>query len=247
VALLDVAGLRQSWDWQQGVLEPGREESLSLMLDYVGVLVGEPARVLDLACATGSIAERVLSRFPQAHVTAVDIDPVTLKLARAAFGADPRVDVLERDLRDSAWADELPAPFDAVLTATALHWLHEDHLLSLYRRLGELLRPRGIFANRDHMPIEAEALAEAARNALERHVEADGRGGSDPWGDWWKDVAREPSLAAELVERTRRFSGPTADLLHPVSWHCDRLLQGFFSAAAAVWRWGNDALLVAVR
>lgn len=216
------------------------------MLDYVSAVVGQPARVLDLACATGSIAERVVSRFPQARVTAIDVDPVTLRLARSAFADDPRVDVLERDLRDPAWLDGLPAPFDAVVTATALHWLHEDELLRLYRRLGELLRPGGIFANRDHMPIATEPLAVAAREALEQHVRTAG-GSDDPWRDWWELVEREPTLAADVAERARRFSGDAADLLRPVSWHRDRLLEASFSSVAAVWRWGNDALLVAVR
>jgi SAM-dependent methyltransferase len=247
VRVLDVAGLRRSWDWQQGALEPGREESFSLMLDFVGLVVGQPARVLDLACGTGSIAERVVSRFPQARVTAVDIDPVTLNLARTAFADDPRVEVLERDLRDPGWAEGLPSPFDAVLTATALHWLREDHLLMLYRRLGGLLRPGGVFANRDHMPIETETLAEAAKETLAQHVRAADRSGADPWRGWWERIEREPGLAAEVAERARRFSGSTASFLRPVSWHRGRLLEASFSSAAAVWRWGNDALLVAVR
>lgn len=217
------------------------------MLDCVGAVAGRPSRVLDLACATGSIAERVLLRFPRVRVTAVDVDPVTLALARAAFADEPRVEVLERDLRDPAWADGLPAPFDAVLTATALHWLYEDALLALYGRLASLLRPGGLFANRDHMPIEDDRVAGAAKAALDRHIEAATSTGADPWSDWWEQVKREEELAPEVAERALRFSGPTADLMQPVSWHRDRLLEAGFAYADAVWRWGNDALLLAVR
>ena len=51
---IDTAAWRRSWDVQQSAHEPGREESFSLMLDVVELLAGAPARVLDLACATGA-------------------------------------------------------------------------------------------------------------------------------------------------------------------------------------------------
>src|ERR671930_444727 len=111
------------------------------MLDCVELLAGSPTRVLDL-------------------------DPVTLSLARGAFEGNPRVEVLELDLREPAWTAGLGGPFDAVLTATALHWFHEKELLGLYQALTTVLRPGGVFANRDHMPIEDPALAAAADEAV---------------------------------------------------------------------------------
>ena len=33
----------------------------------------------------------------------------------------------------------------------------------------------------------------------------------------------------------------------PASWYAERLRAAGFAAVAAVWRWGNDALLVAQR
>ena len=56
------------------------------------------------------------------------------------------------DLMTAEWSAELgEAQFDAVLSTTALHWLAAEHLVRFYRQLGQLVRPRGVVLNGDHM------------------------------------------------------------------------------------------------
>ena len=71
----DWRGWQQSWDRQQEWYMPDREERFRVMLDMVEALVGSEPRVLDLACGTGSITDRLLQRFPRATGTGVDLDP----------------------------------------------------------------------------------------------------------------------------------------------------------------------------
>ena len=66
---------QQSWDRQQEWYMPDREERFRVMLDMVEALVGPEPRVLDLACGTGSITDRLFERFPEATSTGVDLDP----------------------------------------------------------------------------------------------------------------------------------------------------------------------------
>ncbi|HEV7625916.1 MAG TPA: class I SAM-dependent methyltransferase, partial [Streptomyces sp.] len=73
---------QDSWDRQQECYLPDREERFRVMLDMVEALVGPEARVLDLACGTGSISDRLLRRFPAARSTGVDLDPALLTIAR---------------------------------------------------------------------------------------------------------------------------------------------------------------------
>ena len=71
---------------QQTYHIPRREQRFELMLDLVGdVTDGRPRLVLDLACGTGAISQRVLQRFPSTQVVALDLDP--LLLAGFSFGA----------------------------------------------------------------------------------------------------------------------------------------------------------------
>lgn len=243
---MTAADWRTSWDRQQNAHEPGRERSFELMLHYVELLAGEPARVLDLACGTASITERVLARFPETRVAALDVDPVMLELVRTAFGDDPRVDVLDRDLRDPSWQEGL-GEFDAVLSATALHWLTEARLERVYHELADVVRAGGVFANRDHFPLEEQRLHDAAERALEAHLEREVAAGAERYEQWYERLARAEAFSALLAERARRFGDRTGELWLPAAWHCERILNAGFAAADTVWRWGNDALLVAVR
>lgn len=239
---------RRRWDLQQNAHEPEREQSFAVMLDAVEVVAGPPDRALDLACGTGSISERLLARFPDVQVTAVDLDPVTLSLAREAFADEERVRVAERDLRDPDWTAGLVAPFDAVLTATALHWLSAERLEGLYTEIAGLLRPGGVFANRDHFPLDDPRLAAAAAGLQEAQEARDLDAGAEHWEVWWDRVGDDPDLAPLLAERKLRF-GESVDeeALHPFSWHAPRLRKAGFTSVGVVWRWGNDALLVGVR
>lgn len=96
---------------------PDREERFRVMLDMVEALVGPEPRVLDLACGTGSITDRLLRRFPKATSTGVDLDPALLAIARGTFDGDERVTFVTADLKDPRWPDALPhGSYDAVLT-----------------------------------------------------------------------------------------------------------------------------------
>lgn len=132
---------QESWDRQQEWYLPDREERFRVMLDMVEALVGPEPRVLDLACGTGSITARLLERFPKAVSTGVDLDPALLTIAEGTFAGDDRVAFVTADLKDPEWASLLPYDsYDAVLTATALHWLHSEPLAVLYGQVAGVVR-----------------------------------------------------------------------------------------------------------
>src|SRR6266545_6506951 len=141
---------QESWDRQQAAYLPDREERFAALLDTVdAVTSGHPQTILDLAGGTGSISLRALHRFPRATTTLLDVDPVLLSIARASL--DERTAIVTADLRSSDWAAALPHhDYDAVLTATALHWLQPDRLAALYGEIRQILRPGGVFINVDH-------------------------------------------------------------------------------------------------
>ncbi len=133
VATTDWTAWQDSWDRQQEWYMPDREERFRVMLDMVEACVGTAPRVLDLACGTGSITKRLLERFPDATSVGVDLDPALLAIAEGYFAGDGRVRFVRADLTDPGWTGLLPdGPYDAVLTATALHWLRVGPLAALY-------------------------------------------------------------------------------------------------------------------
>ncbi|WP_031083141.1 class I SAM-dependent methyltransferase [Streptomyces sp. NRRL WC-3549] len=221
---------QESWDRQQEWYMPDREERFRVMLDMVEAVVGSAPRVLDLACGTGSITDRLLRRFPDATSTGVDLDPALLAIARGTFEGDDRVTFVTADLKDPAWAEGLPhSSYDAVLTATALHWLHSGPLTALYGRIGQLVREGGVFMNADHMIDTGTPRINAAERA-HRHLSL-----------------IHMALAEPTAERFRIY-GEHADGDTPSpQWHADTLRAAGFAEARAVWSSPSDSLILAVR
>ncbi|MFE9593409.1 class I SAM-dependent methyltransferase [Streptomyces sp. NPDC006294] len=245
----DWAAWQQSWDRQQEWYMPDREERFRVMLDMIGATVGPEPRVLDLACGTGSITDRLLRRFPKATSTGVDLDPALLTIARGHFAGDERVTFVTADLKDPAWTATLPhAEYDAVLTATALHWLHSEPLAVLYGQLAALVRDGGVFMNADHMKDESTPRINAAERA-HRHdgMERAKAAGALDWAEWWALAAEDPALAEPTAERFRIY-GEHADGDTPSArWHAETLRAAGFDEARPVWASPSDALVLALK
>src|ERR687894_237669 len=235
---------QQSWDRQQEGYMPDRELRLAALVDLVSAVGGPAPRVLDLACGTGSISRRILARLPGARTVALDVDPALLAIASATVGADGHVRIVRADLGDPAWADALgESGFDAVVTATALHWLPEPALARLYRDLRDLVRPGGVVANADDMPAAGlprltEALARLeGRRRAEQY--ADGR---PDWDAWWDLAAADAALAPAGAERRRLFGGDhPPSFVPPAEWHVQALADAGFAESGVAWRSGGGA------
>ncbi|MEU0146935.1 class I SAM-dependent methyltransferase [Streptomyces sp. NPDC006288] len=228
---------------------PDREERFRVMLDMVEAVVGPEPRVLDLACGTGTITDRLLKRFPKATSTGVDLDPALLSIARGTFEGDDRVTFVAADLKDAAWAGRLPhASYDAVLTATALHWLHSEPLATLYGQIGGLVRDGGVFMNADHMIDTGTPRINAAERA-HRHAVMDRAkaGGAVDWSEWWALMAKDPVLAAPTAERFDIYGEHADGDMPSVDWHARTLREAGFGEARAVWASPSDSLVLAVK
>ena len=251
------------WDAQQEGHAPDRRQRFDVLADLAGAATAGRAQplVLDLACGPGSVTRHLLDRLaptrPGLQIVALDVDPVLLQIAAGTIGTDPAVRLVEADLRNDDWpiaaglssASE-ETQFDAVVTATALHWLPAESLQRLYADLARLIRPGGIFADGDHVPLEGVPRLSSVTDEIQ-DAESDltlAEPGVLDWDSWWQAVQADPGFAESLARRLERFSVThPAEFTPPASWHIDRLVKGGFSEAAVVWRRYGDAVLAAVR
>lgn len=245
------------WDEQQTGFLPAREARFTAMLDVLEALLPAEFVAVDLASGPGSLAQRLLARFPAARCVAVDLDPLLVALGRGALGdAGGRLRWVEADIGTDAGIDALAAALagstvDAVLSTTALHWLRPERLTTLYGRLGALLRPGGVLLDGDNIPYAAgsptfQRMAEAVR---ERNATA--AFGGDPaagWFGWWQAAQQEPALAPLVAERERRFAAHPRDHAEPpVEFHLDALRAAGFAEVDVVWQQLDDRVVAAVR
>lgn len=94
--------------------------------------------VLDLGCGTGETGRRVVDRHPGASLVGVDSSADMLSVARAVLPAATFI--------QSRLEDPLPAgPFDVVVSAFAVHHLPSAAKADLFRRVVNVLSPRGRF------------------------------------------------------------------------------------------------------
>ncbi|MFE4213114.1 class I SAM-dependent methyltransferase [Streptomyces sp. NPDC056844] len=240
---------QQSWDRQQEWYMPDREERFRVMLDMVEAVVGPEPRVLDLACGTGSITDRLLTRFPGATSTGVDLDPALLTIARGTFEGDDRATFVTADLKDPAWTERLPhTSYDAVLTATALHWLHSEPLATLYGQVAGVVRDGGVFMNADHMIDTATPRINAAERA-QRHAAMDRAkaAGAVDWREWWDLMAKDPVLAEPTAERFAIYGEHADGDMPSADWHARTLREAGFGEARAVWASPSDTMVLALK
>jgi SAM-dependent methyltransferase len=238
------------WEAQQGRHMPDREERFEVMIGAIQALSGDTPHVVDLGSGPGSLAIRVLQRIPQARVTAIDMDPVLLAIGRNALGDHQgRLRWLDADLR-SRWGKQADGPVDAAVSTTALHWLQPEALNALYRHLGTVLKPGGVFVNGDRLGFSPESTRIAGAAAAMRFGRdgAPDEPGAETWEEWWAAVQDEPALAAEVAERSRRHHDhPDHDHPLDVLSHIAALRDAGFAEADTIWQHGADRVLVAIR
>jgi len=248
--LTDPAAWQLSWDRQQEAFLPDREHRFAAMLDAVDAVTdGAPPRLLDLAGGTGTITLRTLARFPSARATVLDQDPVLLSIARASL-AD-RATVVAADLSSPAWSRDLPEPFDAVLTATALHWLPAERVATLYAEIREVLRPGGVFVNADHMPDDTMPglTKRLIARADARRAAAYAAGAASTWREWWDHAAADDVLAPRYREREQIYPAAhtNPEWTPPAAWHVEALRAAGFAESGVLWRGGADAAVIGLR
>ena len=178
-------------------------DTLNKLLEYhCGVAVDDSARlqklaVLDLGSGTGAEALRNLTAFPHSHVVAVDLCPPMNACLRKNFQArfpkvlfETRCSLIEGDaFGPECGVEQLLAAlprgygikgFDAVISGFMLHHYTAEEKRNLYRRIIQLLRPAGIFANVDLFTFESPTVARYADhfgvNCIERQLTHPERG-----------------------------------------------------------------------
>lgn len=118
-------------------------------------------RILDAGCGSGRVTERVLERFVEAEVVAIDNSASMLQAAQERLaGYDQRLTLAEVGLEDSTSLLALGS-FDAILSTGTLHWVI-DHR-KLFADLHRMMLCGGVLASQSG----GEGSVEAVRMILE--------------------------------------------------------------------------------
>jgi tRNA (cmo5U34)-methyltransferase len=138
-------------------------------------------RFLDIGSGDGAMSELLLGLEPGAEAVLVDFSEPMLGRAEDRLGNSPRRwQAVRGDLSDSGWPAALPpGPYDAAISAFAIHHLPAERKRALFGELCVLLAPGALFVNMDYVtvrgPLEGLWDEQIVANAV--HAERERGGG----------------------------------------------------------------------
>jgi tRNA (cmo5U34)-methyltransferase len=199
-------------------LVPGYDQFYGAVIDALSLHAPPPRRVLDLGAGTGLLSEAVLTAFPDVSIELLDGSEAMLAEASQRLG-DAAGAVHVADM-----ADDLPdGPFDAIVSALAIHHLSDADKRRLFARAQAALVPGGVFVNAEQVAGPTDELT-AIYTAT-----------------WERDCRALGATDEELDDaRQRMRHDRCADVESQLAW----LRQAGFTAADCVYKSWRQAVLV---
>jgi tRNA (cmo5U34)-methyltransferase len=206
---------------QRRRLVPSFDLFYGTAVDVLSLREGPIRRVLDLGAGTGLMGAAVMVRHPQVELVLVDGAKEMLEQARERLPTSAITTVVA-DMRY-----RLPdGPFDAVVSALAIHHLEDEDKRELFACVHTVLRPGGAFVNAEHVTGPSGWLAGVYRGMWREACRAAG-------------AAEEEIAAAEARMETDRC----VEVATQLEWmraaglrDCDCFFKHLHFAVLAGWR-----------
>ncbi|MHC4216291.1 MAG: class I SAM-dependent methyltransferase [Planctomycetota bacterium] len=232
------------WDKMQQRYIVRRAERFEVMARLIRETQDSIVRIVDLGCGTGSLMLKMLEAFPNVELTGIDFDPTLIPLAQNRLTKfSGKVTLFLDDLRQDEWLKHLSGPVDAVVSATALHWLKPKELAELYVNIAKILRVGGIFLNADHVSSENKQIQEGWEKHREKMLNQQKEAVGEKWEVFWTDYMAALGLQAHQINQrvlNKWESGVEEGM--PLSWHFERLKAAGFTNIDCFWRCDCDAI-----
>jgi tRNA (cmo5U34)-methyltransferase len=162
--------------------------------------------------------ELILDRFVAAQAVLVDSSAPLLAHAQqrlARFAG--RVQYVQADLNDRQWVEQASGPFEAVVSARAVHHLGgADRIREFFAEILRTLAPGGVFINLDYVPLASPTFQQL--------------------GEW---AGRDPDASFQITSPRMELPASVADQL---TW----LREAGFAAGECVYREFQTVIIVGI-
>ncbi len=187
----------------------------------------ETIRVLELGIGTGNLTQKLLDRFPCSTAVGYDLSGEMLARARAKLTvAGARIQLHQGDISQVAF----DGPFDAVISAIAVHHVPPPDKPILFQRLYAALRPGGVLVLGDAFQAATPALSERYRALSKTSLQRQG-------------IVETPVYTAYRSRSSQPSGGSSTDLQAYLQW----MEQAGFYNVDCVWKYLSRAVVYGER
>ncbi|HEY8692593.1 MAG TPA: class I SAM-dependent methyltransferase [Chloroflexota bacterium] len=128
-----------------------------LMIELLPLGPDDSFRFLDLGAGAGAVSASVMAHFPTASGVLADMSaPMMQAGGEKLTPFAGRWGYVEYDMNSEDWPSEMAGPFQAAISARAIHHLTNERKLALFRRVFAALAPGGVFVNWDRLRDAAD-------------------------------------------------------------------------------------------
>jgi SAM-dependent methyltransferase len=140
---------------------PYRQQAYAALIEF---LPASPKRALDLGTGDGYVIGLLRTVVPDVECTGIDFSPEMLRRAHEQYDEVEGVEILEHDL-DQPLPRSL-SQVDVIVSAFAIHHLHDQRKRALYEEVFAHLVPGGTFLNLEHVDSPTPELHAAFLEAI---------------------------------------------------------------------------------
>ncbi len=139
------------WAEGQDKKEALRQEAFRVMAQTIPYEKGQPINILDVGAGYGALTQFLLGYFPNATAICQDGSQEMIKMGRQRMAAyEGRFRYIQSDFGKSGWSQGLEGPFEAVVSAIAIHNVRDPKIMqNIYQEILPLLKGGGCFLNFD--------------------------------------------------------------------------------------------------
>ncbi|MSR88998.1 MAG: malonyl-[acyl-carrier protein] O-methyltransferase BioC [Candidatus Margulisbacteria bacterium] len=115
--------------------------------------------ILEIGCGTGYLTQKLLTHYPNAHITAIDLSEEMLQEAQKKISA-PNITFQKSDILTF----ESDQTYDLIISSSTLHWVTPTHVL--VKKLHSLLTSQGTLLFSCFGPNTFHELANATQHPI---------------------------------------------------------------------------------
>jgi tRNA (cmo5U34)-methyltransferase len=141
---------------------PHRTEGEKVLLEQIPI---NAKRVLDLGTGDGRLLALIRLNNPSIEGVALDFSDPMIEQAKNRFTNDNKVSIVKHDFSLTLPEEQL-GRFDAIVSSLAIHHLTHKRKKQLYTEIFNMLNPKGVFCNLEHVSSPTENLHWKFVNAI---------------------------------------------------------------------------------